>query len=155
MATDLELLSPTDKPALLAVSNPASLQACRTALSDLGYKVHEAVNREEFQSRFGQIQYEVVIIEDVFGAASLSENQALRHLQTMPMNLRRHAATFLIGTAFQTLNPMQAFHQSVHAVVNQADLASLPQILQKVVADTNLFLHVYREAQLRLAQAKA
>jgi hypothetical protein len=155
MATDLELLSASDKPALLAISQPELLETCRAVLRELNYKVHAAGNREEFLSRFTQIQYEIVLLEDLFSAPSLSENLTLQSLQTMPMNLRRQATTILIGDSFQTLHPMQAFHQSVHAVVNRTDLDKLSLIVQKVLADNNLFLNVYRETQLRAAQAKA
>ena len=70
------------------------------------------------------------------------------------MNLRRHAAVVLLGDSFQTLNPMQAFRQSVQAVVGRADLPSLPQVIQKTVADNDLFLRIYREVQSQLAQGK-
>ncbi len=155
MATEFELLNPTDKPALLAVTTPELLQACQTALAELSYKVHAASGSEDFFNRFAQVQYEIVIVEDLFQAATAAENVTLQRFQTMPMNLRRHATTLLVGNAFQTLHPMQAFQQSVHGVVNRADLSRLAQILQKVVADHRLFLNVYRDTQLNLAQGKA
>ena len=83
------------------------------------------------------------------------ENQALRNVQLMPMGLRRHAVIILIGNSFQSLHAMQAFRQSVHAVVNPADLHGLKQIIQQVVADTDLFLIMYRDSQTRIAQGKA
>ena len=73
----------------------------------------------------------------------------------MPMGLRRHAVIILIGNSFQSLHAMQAFRQSVHAVVNPADLHGLKQIIQQVVADTDLFLIMYRDSQTRIAQGKA
>jgi hypothetical protein len=60
-----------------------------------------------------------------------------------------------MGPSFQTLHPMQAYQQSVHAVLNPSEIANLDQIVQKVVADNNLFLHIYRDTQNRIAQGKA
>ena len=50
--------------------------------------------------------------------------------------------------------PLSAFQQSVHAVINYSEMAVLGQLIQKVVADNNLFLMTYREMQRRVAQSK-
>jgi hypothetical protein len=57
----------------------------------------------------------------------------------MPMNQRRHATVLLLGDSFQTFTPMQAFQQSVHAVINSSELFLLKQLIEKAVADNNLF----------------
>ena len=155
MAAEFELLSPTDKPALLAISAPELLPVCRAALTELNYKVQTATNREDFLGRFTQTPYQIVIVEDLFQTDRFTENATLQALQAMPMNQRRQAVIILIGRALPTLSPMHAFQLSVHAVVNTNDLGSLKQILQKVVADSDLFLNLYRESQLRVAQGKA
>src|SRR3954451_19283497 len=113
MADRFEFISTTDKPALLAFSTPEWLDATRTALSELGYKVHTAATHSDFLIRFSQIRYQVVILEELFAANSISENATLHSLQHMPMNQRRHATIILFGTSFQTFTPMQAFQQSV------------------------------------------
>jgi hypothetical protein len=68
--------------------------------------------------------------------------------------LRRHAVIILLGHEFQSLNLLQAFQQSVHAVVNPHELPSLGQIVQQVVAENNLLLGVFRDTQLHIAQGK-
>ena len=153
MPAEYEFLTPQDKPALLALANPETLARCRAALSEAGYKAHVAGNDEDFASRFAQVQYQVVMIDDDFDPAEGGGSRSLHRLQAMPMSQRRHAATFLFGARFQTLHRMQAFQQSVHAVIHPADLGSLPQILPQVVSDNQLFLNVYRDAQLRMAQS--
>jgi hypothetical protein len=45
---------------------------------------------------------------------------------------------------------MQAFQQSVHAVINSSEMFLIKQLIEKAVADNTLFLHSYREAQTRL-----
>jgi hypothetical protein len=44
---------------------------------------------------------------------------------------------------------MQAFQQSVHAVINTSELFLIKQLIEKAVADNTLFLTNYREAQAR------
>src|ERR1043165_5711603 len=150
MADRFEFLSTTDKPALLAFSTPEWLDTARTALSELGYKVHTAATHSDFLIRFSQIRYQVVIIEELFAANEINENLTLQALQHMPMNQRRHATTILFGNSYQTFTPMQAFQQSVHAVINSSELFLLKQLIEKAVADNTMFLHNFREVQQRV-----
>ncbi|MEI8291884.1 MAG: hypothetical protein WCH99_20635 [Verrucomicrobiota bacterium] len=139
-----------DTPALIAFSTPEWLDAAKSALNELGYKVHTAATHSDFLLRFGQTHYQVVIIEELFGANTPAENLALKTLKNMPVNQRRHATILLIGDAFQTFTPMEAFKNSVHAVINSSELFLLKQLVEKAVADNNTFLHSYREVQNRV-----
>ena len=154
MSSKFDFISATDKPALLAFSTPEWLEAARTALAELGYKVHTAATHGDFLIRFSQIRYQVVIVEELFAANAAEENQTLQALQSMPMGQRRHATVILFGDSFQTFTPLQAFQHSVHAVINSSELFLLKQLIEKAVADNTLFLHSYREAQTR-AYSKA
>jgi len=153
MSTKFEFVSTTDKPALLAFSTPEWLEAARTALNELGYKVHTAATHGDFLIRFSQVRYHVVIVEERFAANDITENLTLQALQQMPMNQRRHATVILFGESFQTFTPMQAFQQSVHAVVNTSELFLLKQLVEKAIADNSLFLKGYRDAQARIFAA--
>ena len=150
MTQSFDFVSNADKPALIAFSTPEWLQEAKTALQELGYKVHTAATHSDFLMRFSQAHYQVVLVEELFGANTPDENVALKALQTMPMNQRRHATVLLIGNNFQTFTPMEAFQQSVHAVINSSELFLLKQLVEKAVADNDQFLKSYREVQTRI-----
>jgi hypothetical protein len=150
MAERFDFISTSDKPALLAFSSPEWLETARTALTELGYKVHTAATHGDFLIRFSQIQYQVVVLEELFAANNLAENMTLKALQNMPMSQRRHATIILLGESFQTFTPLQAFQQSVHAVINTSELFLLKQLIEKAIADNALFLHSFRETQARV-----
>src|SRR6266567_6982683 len=147
MSTKFDFVSATDKPALLAFSSPEWLDAAKTALTELGYKVHTAATHGDFRIRFSQIRYQVVILEELFAATTPNENLTLQALQKMAMSQRRHATVILFGDSFQTFTPMQAFQQSVHAVINSSELFLFKQLIEKAIADNALFLTSFREAQ--------
>jgi len=149
MSTKFDFISATDKPALLAFSTPEWLDAAKTALTELGYKVHTAATHSDFLIRFSQVRYQVVVIEELFASNDISENSTLHALQAMPMGQRRHATVILFGSSFQTFTPMQAFQHSVHAVINSSELFLLKQLIEKAVADNILFLQSYHHAQAR------
>src|ERR1700677_1459275 len=122
MAEDFDFISATDKPALLAFSTPEWLDTAKTSLQELGYKVHTAATHGDFLIRFSQFRYQVVILEELFAANTIAENSTLTALQNMPMSQRRQANVILLGPSFQTFTPMQAFQQSVNAVINPSEI---------------------------------
>jgi hypothetical protein len=153
MASQFDFITTDDKPALLAIDNPGVLEMARAAVVDIGYKVHAIETHEEFSTRFSEIHYQVVIIDEAFGGAP-EANITLATIQHMPMLQRRHAIVLLLGASFETLNAMQAFAQSVHSVVNYSELSLLPQLVQKAVADNNLFLQTFRETSKRAVELR-
>ena len=147
---DFDFIGQNDHPALLALSNVDVLTMAKADLSGMGYKVHAAHTHEQFESRYYMVNYEIVVMEEIFSGSSTFDNPSLRLLQNMPMQFRRHSCIILVGESYETMNSMQAFAQSVHAVVNYADVANLSQVIQKTVAENDLFLNAYREAQNRV-----
>ena len=150
MTGSFDFVSTEDRPALIAFSTPEWLEVAKTALQELGYKVHTAATHSDFLVRFGQVHYKVVVIEELFAANRLEENLTLQALQNMPVNQRRHATIFLLGDSFQTFTPMEAFRHSVHAVISSSEMFLLKQLVEKAVADNTLFLHSFREVQSRV-----
>jgi len=154
MAEKFDFISAADHPALLAFSTPELLDAAKAALEELGYKTQNAATHGDFTIRFSRLDYQVVVLEELFCANTLAENTTLHELQQMPMSRRRHATIILIGDSFQTFNPLQAFQQSVHAVVNRSEVFLLKQLIEKAVADNTQFLSDLRETQARLFAGK-
>lgn len=154
MSDKFEFIGADDKPALLAFSTPEWLDIIRSAVQELGYKVHTAATHSDFLIRFSQVRYQLVVLEENFAANAIEENLTLRSLQTMPMSQRRHATVVLFGNSFQTFTPMQAFQQSVHAVVGSSELFLIKQLIEKAVSDNTMFLYSYREASRRVYAAK-
>ena len=150
MSDKFDFISATDKPALLAFSTPEWLETTKLALQELGYKVHTAATHSDFLIRFSQVHYQLVVLEECFAANTIDENATLRALQSMPMTQRRHATVILFGDSFQTFTPMQAFQQSVHAVINSSELFLLKQLIEKAIGDNAVFQHSYREVQERV-----
>jgi hypothetical protein len=154
MAISFEILGPDDKPALLALSTPEYIHAAGTALASLGYKVHQVENHDDFDSRFGQVSYHLVILEELFGANSREENRSLQRLQSMPMNQRRHAATILIGDSWPSLHRMWAWKESVGGLVNRADVGSIQDIIMQVASEHAMLYSTFRDVQAQVAKGK-
>jgi hypothetical protein len=153
MSESFDFISATDRPALVACSRPEWTDTAKKVLQELGYKVHSVVAHDEFNTRFSQITYRVIIMDELFAANKSEENLSLKALQLMPMTQRRHVTIALLGDKFQTLDALQAFQQSVHVVINGAEIIMLKPLVEKAVADNDLFLHTFREVQNRVARS--
>ena len=152
---EFDFIGPNDKPALLAITTPETLKTVKAALGGMGYKVHVVENFDQFETRYHQVNYLVVVIEENFAGGNVLENPSLRMVQGLPMAQRRHAVFFLIGQTFESLNTMQAFSQSVHCVMNVAELPRLAEVVQKTVGENDLFLTTFRDVQRRIYQKGA
>jgi DNA-binding NtrC family response regulator len=147
MNTNFDFVGSEDKPALIAFATSKWLEIATNVLQELGYKVHVAETHSDFIMRFSQIHYQVVLLEELFGADTPEENLSLKILQQMTMKQRRHATVLLVGNHFQTFSAMEAYRQSVHAVMNGSELSLLKELVEKTVSDNNDFLQNYRDAQ--------
>jgi len=147
---DFDFIGQDDHPALLALSTVDVLTMAKADLGEMGYKIHAVHTHEQFEGRYYLANYEIIMLEETFSGSSTFDNPSLRLIQNMQMQFRRHAVFFLIGEGYETANTMQAFAQSVHCVINYADMSMLSQVIQKTVAENNLFLSTYREAQQRV-----
>jgi hypothetical protein len=149
---EIEIIGPQDQPALLAISTPVVLDGARMTLTEMGYKVHPTESHEQFEARYNRVNYQIVLIEESFAGGNLMENPTLRWIQNMPMPQRRHATFFLLGETVETLNALQAFALSVHCVIHYTGFPLLAELVQKTVAENELFLTAYRVSQRRAAQ---
>ena len=154
MAENFEFISAGDKAALIAFTTPTWLDATKGALEELHYRVNTAATHGDFLLRYSRIRYDVVVVEELFCASALAENLTLKNLQNMPMAQRRHSTVILIGDSFQTYSSQEAFQQSVHTVINPAELFLLRELIEKALADNHQFLTGLRETQARIYAGK-
>ncbi len=133
-----------DKTSLIC-ADPATTEAVRGTLRELGYKSHVAETGEMAIERIRYTPYDVILIHENFGGTSLRSNAVLNYLQPLPMAQRRYSFVCLIGSSFKTLDAMQAFAHSVHVVVNPGDLPNLSAILKKSLAEFDMLYKVYKD----------
>jgi hypothetical protein len=128
----------------IVCADPATTEIVRNSLKDLGFKMHFADSEDGALDRIRYTQYSCIVIHENFAGSILQTNAVIQHLAPLPMNQRRASFICLIGESFNTLDAMQAFAQSVHVVVNPADLPNLTAILKKGLAEFEMAYRVYR-----------
>ena len=134
-----------DKTSLIC-GDAATQEAARNTLRELGFKFHTAETPEFAIERMRYTNYDCIIIHENFAGSSLRTNAVLTFLAALPMAQRRYWFVCLVGPSFKTLDAMQAFAQSVHLVLNPADLPNLTAILKKGLAEFELLYRAYKES---------
>ena len=133
-----------DKTSLIC-ADPNAAEVIKTTLRDLGFKFHTAETHELAIERIRYTNYDCIVLQENFAGASLRSNAVLSFLAGLPMAQRRYWFVCLVGPSFKTLDAMQAFAQSVHLVMNPADLPNLTAILKKSLAEFEILYRTYKD----------
>ena len=140
-----------DKTSLIC-GDSSTTEAARATLRELGYKFHIAETPELAIERMRYTNYDCIIVLENFAGGSLRSNAVLNYLTPLPMAQRRFSFVCLVGPSFETLDAMQAFAQSVHLVLNPADLPNLTAILKKGLAEFELLYRAYKDTLAALGE---
>ena len=133
-----------DKTSLIC-ADPNTTEIAKSTLRDLGFKFHTAETPELAVERLRYTNYDCIVAHENFAGGSLKSNAVLNYLTPLPMVQRRNSFVCLIGPSFKTLDAMQAYAQSVHLVLNPADLPNFAAILKKGLAEFELLYRAYQD----------
>jgi hypothetical protein len=132
-----------DRTALICDDGPTSSTLMAT-LEGIDFKCHSAETSDRAIELMAYTSYDLIAVAETFSGSSLKTNMVLRYLSMLPMAQRRHSYVFLVGNSLRTLDAMQAYTESVHLVVNAADLPNLGAILKRGLAEFDLFYRTYK-----------
>src|SRR6059036_1482059 len=133
-----------DKTSLIC-ADANTTEVVTATLRELGFKFHVAETSEMAIERLRYTNYDCIVVHENFAGSLVRSNSVLNYLAALPMAARRYSFVCLIGPSFKTLDAMQAFGQSVHLVLNPADLPNLTAILKKGLAEFELLYRAYKE----------
>ena len=148
----MEFFEVGDKTSLICADANVA-EVVRNTLRELGYKFHIADTSDLAIERTRYTAYDIIVVQENFGSGTLSSNPVLNYFCSLAMSQRRVSMLVLVGTAFKTLDAMQAFAHSVHLVVNISDLRNLTAILKKSRAEFDNLYRVYRAALATIGEA--
>ena|SRR5881394_132649 len=140
----MEFFEIGDKTSLIC-ADPYTTEVAKTTLRELGFKFHTAETPEFAIERIKYNTYDCIVLHETFHASSLRTNPVLNYLADLPMAQRRYSFVCLVGPSFTTFDAMQAFAQSVHLVLNPADLPNLGPILKKALMEFESLYSAYKQ----------
>jgi hypothetical protein len=140
-----------DKTSIIC-ADPTTTELVKTTLRELGFKYHTAETPELAIERMRYTNYDVIVVHENFAGSSLKSNAILNYLSPLPMAQRRYSYVCLVGPSLKTLDAMQAFAQSVHLVLNPADLPNFGPILKKGLAEFEMLYRAYKDTYAAMGE---
>ena len=147
--------SATDKPfqfieeegeiALVCESDPVIRKRVNDILTLMEYHVTTATDAREALKKIRYQNYDVVVVNELFGTDNPDENGILIYLERLSMDTRRNMFVTLITDRFRTMDYMMAFNKSVNLIINKENAAEMDKIMSKGLTDFDMFYRIYKE----------
>jgi len=138
--------------ALLCETDPATMAKIKIALENMGYHTTEALSALDALKQMHFHVFDVVVLNEKFDAHNPDENNVLKYLRQLSMDIRRNIFVALITDRFRTMDNMAAFHESVNIVVNLKNINEIEKILKSGVADNTIFYQVFKESLTKMGR---
>jgi len=139
--------------ALLCENEPDLRAQIRSALQNIGYQTREPKSPIDALKQMRFHVFDVIVLDETFGTQDPDENNVLRFLERLSMDIRRDIFLVLVSDRFRTNDHMAAFHKSVNMIVNRKNVGDFGTILKRGVAENVAFYRVFREAMLKTGRA--
>ncbi|MBW1745352.1 MAG: zinc-ribbon domain-containing protein [Deltaproteobacteria bacterium] len=138
--------------ALLCETNPAILPKIKLSLKNMGYHTTEAQSALDALKQMRFHVFDVVVLNEKFDAHNPDENNVLKYLKQLSMDVRRNIFAVLITDRFRTMDNMAAFHKSVNMVVNLNNIEEIEKILKSGITDNTIFYQVFKESLAKIGK---
>ncbi len=139
-----------DKIALILADKEQDLW--EKTLEGMNYKIQSAKSPEQAAHKMKFTHFHFVVLTETFERKNLQENEAYKFIIEMPMSTRRKMFVVMMGPNFKSGHNMQAFACSVNLVVNDKDMAKLPNLIKQSITENDTFYKVYKETLTALGK---
>ena len=139
---------------LVCLDNTSHRDACYQMLPAMGYNtIHTPSYQAQALAYLSQVPYECFILDATFDGSTLEANPVLACLHGLPMDRRRYTFSALcVPPGTLMTDAMTAYSQSVHLIIDQADLPSCRRLLEQHITAYKRLYRVYRELRQQLGK---
>ena len=135
------------KVALICETDPVIRKSVTDVLTLMEYHVSSAQDPRDALKKIRYQSYDVVVVNELFGAEDPDTNGVLIYLERLSMDTRRNMFVAMISDRFRTLDYMMAFNKSVNLIVNKENAAEIDKIVSKGLTDYDMFYRIYKESE--------
>ena len=131
--------------ALVCEADPVIRKRVEDILTLMEYHVTTATDAREALKKIRFQNYDVVVVNELFGTDDPDANGVLIYLERLPMDTRRNMFVTMITDRYRTMDYMMAFNKSVNLIINKENAAEMDRILSKGLSDYDIFYRMYKE----------
>jgi len=114
-------------------------------LKNRNYHISEPPSPREALKQTRAHEFQVVILNELFGTRDPEANHVLKYLSSLKMNIRRNMFVVLMSNRFNTMDKMRAYNKSVNAVINVKDINEFEKYFHHSFNEYEGFYRVYKE----------
>jgi CheY-like chemotaxis protein len=133
------------KACLLCEHDAEVKEKIRRVLERMDYHVVEASSARIALKYMRFHVYDLIVLNEVFEAATADTNYVLQYLAQLPMDIRRNTFVVLVGSGLKTMDNMMAFNRSVNLTMNAQEVGDMESILKSALAEHEEFYQVFKE----------
>lgn len=141
----LDIMEEGTKAALVCVWDTTRSYKVEQGLRQLDFFVSTAFSPKEALEKLHRNQYDMVVLDEVYGGTKPTENAVLQHFQFLPMHSRRHLFLCLLSENLPTLDRMVAFRLGVDMILNVRDLNKAKVMFVRSMKEYKHFYKVFAD----------
>lgn len=122
-------------------------------LKMLNFNVVEPTTFKEVYKFMTFQTFNVIVVNEHFDLGKDGVNHTLRHLESLPMSVRRLIFVVLISPNLATMDYMYTLNKSVNLIINIEDISEIGMIMKREMDENDYFYHVFRNFQNKLGKA--
>jgi predicted Zn finger-like uncharacterized protein len=122
-------------------------------LKELNYHTTEAPTARDALKQMRFHEFHLVVLNEKFDTRDPDNNNILRYIDRLKMDVRRNMFVALITDRFRTMDNMMAFNKSVNLIVNMENIEEFGKVLKRGLADYEAFYRVYKECLVKMGRA--
>jgi len=145
-ARPFQFIEEEGEVALVCETDPVIRKSVTDVLTLMEYNVTTAQDPREALKKIRYQNYDVIVVDELFGVADPDKNGILIYLERLPMDTRRNMFVAMISDRFRTMDYMMAFNKSVNLIINKENAAEVDKILSKGLTDYDMFYRIYKES---------
>lgn len=139
--------------ALVCEPDEGVRETVQAALKNMGYHVTSSKNAREVLKQMRFHVFDMVAINELFDTTEPDQNNILKYMDRLSMDIRRNMFVVLLSDRFRTQDNMAAFNKSVNLIVNLSNVGDFEKIVQRGITDNKAFYKVYRECLIKAGRA--
>ncbi len=141
----IEFFEEGTKKGLVCVPDDPVKEDVVRMLGELDYKTSTADDLRTFYAKVRYNHYDIIVVSEGYGGGEIENNPILKYLERLSMSIRRNICLVLISAQHRTLDTLAAYSLSVDTVINESDLSSMREVLNKSLVRNEQFYKVFKE----------
>jgi predicted Zn finger-like uncharacterized protein len=140
------------KTALVCEQDNAIREQMTSVLELMEYYITVPVSSRDALKKMRYHNYDIILVNENFDTPDPKANGVLIYLERLNMTIRRNIFVMMLSTRFRTMDHMAALNKSVNLIINLQNIGDFGKILNRGLADHNLFYRVYRDVLKKLGR---